>query len=79
MQRVSDSWCSTMGSTAIAVVLAFCNENSDLKNSDEDRQEFATQYLDNLRFLYEDSDSDDVKVSSIGYSTIFTNNCYVNQ
>lgn len=64
MQRVSDSWRSTMGSTAIAVVLAFCNETAELKDSDADRQEFATQYLDDLRFLYEKSDGDNPRVST---------------
>lgn len=63
MQRVSDSWRSTMGSTAIAVVLAFCNGNPELKDSDENRQEFATDYLENLRFLYQKSDGDDITVS----------------
>jgi hypothetical protein len=65
MQRVSDSWRSTMGSTAIAVVLAFCNENPELKDSDENRQEFATQYLEHLRFLYQKADGDDTNVTSI--------------
>ena len=64
MQRVSDSWRSTVGSMAIAVVLAFCNANSDLKNSDENRQEFATQYLEHLRFLYHKADGDDAKVNT---------------
>ncbi|KAF8218848.1 hypothetical protein L208DRAFT_1419320 [Tricholoma matsutake] len=48
-------------STAVAVVLAFCNANSDLKNSDENRQEFAAQYLEHLRFLYHKADGDDAK------------------
>ncbi|KAF8230824.1 hypothetical protein L208DRAFT_1399990 [Tricholoma matsutake] len=61
MQRVLDSWCSTMGSMAVAIVLAFCNANSDLKNSDENRQEFAVQYLKHLRFLYHKADGDDAK------------------
>jgi hypothetical protein len=61
MQRVSDSWRSTMGSTAITVVLAFCN--AKFKDSDEDRQEFATFYLEHLRFLYQKSDDDDISVS----------------
>lgn len=52
-----------MGSTAIAVVLAFCNGNPELKDSDENRQEFATDYLENLRFLYQKSDGDDITVS----------------
>jgi hypothetical protein len=63
MQRVSDSWRSTMGSTAIAVVLAFCNANLDLKNSNENRQEFAAQYLEHLCFLYHKANGDDTKVN----------------
>ncbi|KAF8227755.1 hypothetical protein L208DRAFT_1404998 [Tricholoma matsutake] len=61
MKCVWDSWCSTVGSTATAIVLAFCNANSDLKNSDENRQEFAMQYLEHLRFLYHKADGDDAK------------------
>ena len=64
LQRVSDSWRSTMGSTAIAVVIAFCNANPELKNSDKNRQEFAAEYLEHLRFLYHKADGDDVKVST---------------
>jgi hypothetical protein len=65
MQRVSDSWCSTIGSTAIAIVLTFCNANADLKDSDENRQEFAAQYLEHLRFLYHKANGDDAKVSKL--------------
>ena len=71
MQRVSDSWRSTMGSTAIAIVLAFCDGNPDLKDSDENRQEFAAEYLEELRFLYQKSDGNDVKVSSISIRSQF--------
>ena len=65
MQHVSDSWHSTMGSTAIMVVLTFCNENSDLKYSDMNHQEFATEYLEHLHFLYRKSDGDYINVSTI--------------
>ena len=73
MQRVSNSWHSTMGSTAIVVVLAFCNEISDLKDSDTNCQEFATEYLEHLHFLYGKSDGDNVNVSTI---TILTNHSF---
>jgi hypothetical protein len=53
-----------MGSTAIAVVIAFCNANPELKNSDKNRREFAAEYLEHLRFLYHKADGDDVKVST---------------
>lgn len=64
MQRVCDSWRSTMGSTAIAVVLAFCNDTPELRLSDRNRQDFATEYLEHLRFLYEKAEGEDVKVST---------------
>jgi hypothetical protein len=65
MQRVCDSWRSTMGSTAIAVVLAYCDATDEFKLSDRNRQNFATDYLEHLRFLYQDSEGDDAKVSTI--------------
>lgn len=63
-----------MGSTAIAVVLAFCNEN--FLSSDSDRQEFATHYLEKLRFLYEKSHGDDINVSTTTNYLLFF--CYFN-
>jgi len=64
-QRTSDSWRNTTGSTGIAVVLAYCNSNPDLKDSDENRQEFATHYLEHLRFLYTKSDGDNPLVRTL--------------
>ena len=64
LQCISDSWCSTVGSTAIAVVLAFCNANPELKNSDKNCREFAAEYFKHLHFLYHKADGDDVKVST---------------
>ena len=64
MQRVSDSWRNTIGSAAIAIILAFCNSNTDLKDSDDNRKEFAEYFLENLRFLYKKPDGDDPKVST---------------
>ena len=60
-----------MGSTAIAIILAFCDGNPNLKDSDENRQEFAAKYLEQLRFLYQKSDSDDAKVSGISIQSQF--------
>ena len=62
IQRLSDSWCNAIGSTGIAVVLAFCDSEEELANSDEERVEFAKYYLEGLRFLYRDTDGDDKKV-----------------
>ena len=64
VQRVSDSWQNTIGTMAIAIVLAYCNSNPDLKDSDEARQKFAAFYLEHLRFLYEKSDGNDPEVSN---------------
>jgi hypothetical protein len=49
---------------AIAIVLAYCNSNSDLKDSDEACQEFAAFYFEHLHFLYEKSDANNPEVSN---------------
>ncbi|KAF8799192.1 hypothetical protein BYT27DRAFT_7318611, partial [Phlegmacium glaucopus] len=61
VQRLSDSWHNVIGSTGIAVVLAFLNSQEDLRDSDEERQEFTMHYLKDLRFLYTNSDHNDRK------------------
>ncbi|KIM86487.1 hypothetical protein PILCRDRAFT_4965 [Piloderma croceum F 1598] len=60
-QCTSDSWRNTVGSTGIAVPLAYCNSHPDLKDSDDNRQEFAAHYLKHLCFLYKRSDGNDPK------------------
>jgi hypothetical protein len=62
VQRLADSWRNVIGSTGIAVVLAFLDSQHELKDSDDDRIEFATYYLGELRFLYKDSSRTDKKV-----------------
>ena len=55
-----------LGATpGIAVVLAYCNLNPNLKDSDKNRQEFATHYLEHLCFLYAKSDGDDPLVRTL--------------
>jgi hypothetical protein len=61
MQRLSDTWRSRMGSTAIAVVNSFFDSN-EIFESDEGRKEFAESGLKTLSFLYEDTTSADQKV-----------------
>jgi len=68
-QRTSDSFRNTVGSMGIAVPLAYCNSNPDLKDSDDNRQEFAAHYLEHLRFLYKRSDGDDPKVRTLFHIT----------
>jgi hypothetical protein len=62
MQHVSDSWRNLISSAAIAVVLAFCNTNPNLQDSNKNCQLFASEYLKHLCFLYKVSDGDDVNV-----------------
>ena len=64
MQCISDSWRNTVGSAAIAIILAYCNSDAELKDSDDNRKEFAEHYLENLHFLYKKPDGDDPKVST---------------
>ncbi|KAF8508180.1 hypothetical protein JB92DRAFT_2954585 [Gautieria morchelliformis] len=56
IQRLTDSWRNVIGSTAIAILLAFFDSQEHLQDSDEECQEFCKYYLNRLRFLYEDSD-----------------------
>jgi len=56
-QRVSDSWRSTIGSAALAIVNAFFDANEEFETN-EARQEFATDMIENLGFLYENTDSE---------------------
>ena len=62
VQRCADSWRNVVGSTGITGLLAFFDSQDSLRDSDEERQEFAKYYLKDLRFLYKDSDSEDKKV-----------------
>jgi hypothetical protein len=58
MQRVSDAYRSSIGSTGLLVVNAFYESKQDAK-TDEDRQTFARQGLEGLKFLYSDTTADD--------------------
>lgn len=42
--------------------MAFFDTQLDLQDSDEDRIDFAKFYLEDLRFLYKDSENGDKKV-----------------
>lgn len=65
MQRIVDSWCSLIGSTAIMVLIAFFASQPDMFDTDEDRQEWAEWYLKDLHFAYKDVDGDDRKVCTV--------------
>lgn len=62
LQRVSDSWRNSIGSTGIIILLSYCDGHPDLKNSDANRIEFATYYLEHLRFLYKKAEGDNPDV-----------------
>jgi hypothetical protein len=46
----------------IAVLLAFLDAQEDLRDSDEERIDFAKYYLEDLRFLYKDTEHNNKKV-----------------
>ena len=63
LQRLADSWRSSIGSTALSVLIAYFESRDDLQDSDESRAEFANYALDKLRFCYKKADGDDEEVS----------------
>lgn len=72
VQRLADSWRNVIGSAGVAIVLAFCDAQDDLHDSDKERIAFAEYYLKDLRFLYTDTDDGDKKVRDLkllSYST----------
>ena len=62
MECVEDLWHSPIRSTAIMVLITFLNSHMDLLSTDEERQEWATWYLQDLHFTYKESDGDDENV-----------------
>jgi hypothetical protein len=62
LQHIADSSHSTTGSSGIAITVAYCKSQEDLKDSDENRVEFAKYALDKLRFCYQRADGDHKKV-----------------
>ena len=63
MQRLADSWRSSIGSAALSVLIAYFESKEDLKDSDESRTEFAEYALDKLRFCYKKAEGNDEEVS----------------
>ncbi|KAN0131106.1 hypothetical protein V8E53_011107 [Lactarius tabidus] len=59
VQRCTDLWHNIVGSTGIAVLLAFFNSQEHFQVSDELHQIFAKYYIDDLCFLYKDSEHED--------------------
>ncbi|KAH9027217.1 hypothetical protein EDB85DRAFT_1893035 [Lactarius pseudohatsudake] len=59
IQRLANSWRNVVGSIGISCVQSFCDSQDLLWDSDSGCQEFASFYLKDLRFLYEDTDDED--------------------
>jgi hypothetical protein len=53
--------------------MAFFDNQSDLRDSDEERVGFAKYYLSDLRFLYKDSQHENKKV----YQTLLSSSTYI--
>jgi hypothetical protein len=66
VQRLADSWRNQAGSTGVSTVQSFCDSQELLRDSDLERQEFASYLLEDLRFLYKDSSRDDKTVCKSG-------------
>ena len=54
MQCVSDTWCATLGLTAIAIINSVFEHSPDEFATDEDCKTFTQERLDSLKFLYGD-------------------------
>jgi hypothetical protein len=55
MQRISDSWRATIGSTSVTIINCVFENDPDDFSTDDDRQDFANRQLDTLEFLYGDT------------------------
>jgi len=66
-QRISETWHSPIGSSAIAVVNSFFN-SVELFKTEERRREFAKNALDTFQFIYRDTTSSTRGVSYVLYS-----------
>lgn len=54
MQCISNTWCATFGSMAIAIINSVFEHSPDKFTTDEDHKAFAQEKLDSLEFLYGD-------------------------
>ena len=70
-QRVRDSWRTAFGSAGMSAVNEFFKANEKLFSTDESRQQFASDILIDLKFLYSITESDNPKVRPSYISTAF--------
>ncbi|KAN0130427.1 hypothetical protein V8E53_011828, partial [Lactarius tabidus] len=61
VQCCADLWHNIVGFTGIVVLLAFFNSQEHFQVSDEQHQIFTKYYIDDLCFLYKDSEHEDRK------------------
>jgi len=74
VQHLADSWRNVIGSTGIAIILAFFDSQENLQDSDHECQEFTTYYLEDLHFLYRNSSHDNKKVHNYICHSMSSNN-----
>jgi hypothetical protein len=65
-QRVCDTWHTPIGSAGISVVNTFFEANKDRKhmNTHEARKAYASNLLENFKFLFSNTDSADPEASN---------------
>ncbi|KAG2155872.1 uncharacterized protein EDB93DRAFT_1247513 [Suillus bovinus] len=59
VRQVTDSYHSYIGSATIAIVIAYLKSQDSLKDSDDNRTEFAQFTLNKLQFLYKKANGND--------------------
>ena len=57
MQHISDTWRATIGSTAISLIDYVFKNSEDEFTTDNERQVFAKEQLEELNFIYGDTTS----------------------
>ena len=65
LQRLADSWHSSICSSALSILIAFFDSQDDLWESDQKRADFADYALDKLWFCYKKANGDDKEVSAL--------------
>jgi hypothetical protein len=67
MQRISDTWCSHFGSTAISILNTFFDSEDIAEEftTNESHQAFAQNVLENFAFLYSDTALANPKVCNL--------------
>ena len=64
-QHICDTWCTAFGPAAIAAINDFFEANKNNFCTDETRQVFTREIVEDLAFLYSNTESNDPNVSLI--------------